>query len=587
MNILFRIGGLLKPHHRRVFLAVLLLLALTIVDMTFPKVIQQVVDQGLSKGESSFLALAALVLLGLGLARWVLVFSERYNTENIANRIANDLRNQLFNHIQYLPFAYHDHVQSGQLISRSIEDVRSVQGFASRGLVELIRMILLVTGIVTILFTSHAQLAWIALLPLIPLALVAADFGRRIGKLFLTVDNILGELSSRLQENVSGVQMVRAFAREPHEMARFDEVNRTLFNAQVNVVNNYSRVMPTTNLLISLGTILILWFGGPMVLRGELSLGELVAFNSYMLLLAAPAQQLTWLVNAGGEAWAGITRILEVLDTEPAIKTPVQAVKLGRLEGQVDFEAVSLNYDGDDSQALKDIDLHVHPNQVIALIGLTGSGKTTLVNLIPRFYDASSGAVKVDGVDIRQANLSSLRRQIGSVLQTSLLFSASIRDNIAYGRPEASLEEIQIASRSAQAEEFILQMPNGYDTMIGERGVTLSGGQRQRIAIARALLIDPRILILDDSTSSVDSQTEQLIQKALRTLMQGRTTFVVAQRLSTVRRADLILVMQDGRIVQRGTHAQLLEEGGLYREIYDLQLRDQEDFQTQMEQIHG
>jgi ATP-binding cassette subfamily B protein len=300
--------------------------------------------------------------------------------------------------------------------------------------------------------------------------------------------------------------------------------------------------------------------------------GELVAFNAYVLMLATPAQQLTWLVNAAGEASAGAKRVLEVLDTKPEIETPGQAVNPPVLRGEVEFRDVALKYPDEKRHSLTGINLRVAPNRLVALIGTTGSGKSSLVNLIPRFYDVTEGAVLVDGVDVRQYDLVGLRRQIGLVLQTSLLFSDSIRENIAYGRPDADDDEIFAAARAAQADEFIRSFPEGYATMVGERGVTLSGGQRQRVAIARALLMNPRILILDDSLSSVDTQTEQLIQQALDKLMEGRTTFVIAHRLSTVCRADQIVVMDKGRIVQTGTHEQLLAEGGLYRQIHDLQL---------------
>ena len=334
--------------------------------------------------------------------------------------------------------------------------------------------------------------------------------------------------------------------------------------------------MPTSHFLVALSTILILWFGGNMVLRGEMTLGEMVAFNSFLILIAEPARQMVWLVNTAGEAGAGLKRTFDVLDMKPEIASPPEAEVLPPLSGRVEFRDVNFRYQGEDSDALQDINLRVEPNQIVALIGPTGSGKTSLVNLIPRFYDIFTGSLLVDGIDIRQADLPSLRRQIGIVLQTSLLFSVSIRENIAYGRPDASLEDVIAAAKAAQAHEFIREMPEGYDTVVGERGITLSGGQRQRVAIARALLLDPRILILDDSTSSVDTQTERLIQQALDDLMEGRTTFVIAQRLSTVRRADQILVLDQGRIVERGTHDQLLTQQGLYREIYELQLRGQE-----------
>ncbi|MCK5428628.1 MAG: ATP-binding cassette domain-containing protein, partial [Anaerolineales bacterium] len=316
--------------------------------------------------------------------------------------------------------------------------------------------------------------------------------------------------------------------------------------------------------------------GGIMVLNGDMTIGEVVAFNSYLLLLALPARQLTWLVNLAGEAIAGVQRTYEILDMDPEIQSPSNALYLPSLAGQVTFQDVCFKYRGEKSHALKNIQLSIEPNQIVALIGATGSGKTSLVNLIPRFYEVTEGAVKVDGNDVRRVDLVSLRKQIGIVLQTSLLFSTTIRENIAYGIPDAEEAQIISAARAAQAHDFILDFPSGYDTIVGERGVTLSGGQRQRIAIARALLMNPRILILDDSTSSVDTQTERLIQQALENLMEGRTTFVIAHRLSTVRRADVILVMDHGRIVERGTHHQLLASNGLYNEIYNLQLKDQE-----------
>jgi ATP-binding cassette subfamily B protein len=422
------------------------------------------------------------------------------------------------------------------------------------------------------MLAANWKLTLISILPLIPLTIITLNFGNRITALFFKVDTLLGDLSARLQENVSGVQVVRAFAREPHEIARFDETNREYFQARVKVLGQWAKIMPTTDFLVTLGTILVLFFGGQMVLAGTMTIGEIVAFNAYLLMLANPAQDLTWLVNAAGEASAGAQRVLEVLETEPEIATPLDAVPLATLRGAVEFRGVTLKYLDEKRDSLTDITLQVAPNQLVALIGPTGSGKTSLVNLIPRFYDVSEGAILVDGVDVRSLDLVSLRRQIGIVLQTSLLFSDSIEANIAYGRPEASKDEVIAAARAAQAHEFIQGFEKGYDTVVGERGVTLSGGQRQRVAIARALLMDPRILILDDSTSSVDTQTEALIQQALDRLMDGRTTFVIAHRLSTVRRADLIVVMDQGRIVQTGTHEQLLAQGGLYRQIHDLQL---------------
>ncbi len=589
MKSLLRLRVFLRPYLPQVLLSLTLLLMLTGLSLVIPAIIRQVLDVGIARGEVSFMLRMALLILVIGLARSILGYFQRYVNEWLAQHVAYDLRNRLYDHIQHLPFTFHDHSQTGQLISRCIEDVRSIQAFTSVGVIEMVRMGLLMIGITVLLLSTSPRLALIAMLPMIPLVTMTSSFGRRIGRLFLAVDNTLGEVSSRLQENVVGVQVVRAFAREDYEINRFGQTNRILYDAYIMARGQWAKVMPTSTFLVTLGTILIMWFGGLMAINGSLTIGEVVAFNSYLLMLAGPAQQLTWLVNLGGEAVAGVQRTFEILDLVPAIQSPPGAVHLPPLAGRVDFQHVNFLYSGETARALNNIHVSVEPNQLVALIGPTGSGKTSLVNLIPRFYDVSEGAVLVDGYDVRTVDLMSLRRQIGIVLQSSLLFSATVGENIAYGRPDASQEEIVAAARAAQAHDFILGLTQGYSTVVGERGITLSGGQRQRVAIARALLMDPRILILDDSTSSVDTQTEHLIQQALDRLMEGRTTFVIAHRLSTVKRADLILVMEDGRIVERGTHRELLRTDGrgpeLYRQIYELQLRDQEQFRDEMEAL--
>jgi len=501
-------------------------------------------------------------------------FGKRYLGEWLVNHTGYDLRNALYDKIQRLPFGFHDHTQTGQLMSRCTEDVSSLSRFAGQGAVELLNVLMLLAGILFLLFRESLTLTLISLVPLLALTGVTIYLGQIVGPLFLKVDQALGDVSASVQENLSGVQVVRAFAREAFEKIKFAAANRKLFDARVTIVGTWGVFMPTMTILVMLSTALILWFGGRMVVAGALTLGEVVAFNAYLLLLAAPVQQLGFVVNSAGEAIAGGQRIYEILDLPEEITSPSHPQTLPTLTGRVTFENVSFSYRGE-RRALHDVSFEAQPNQVIALIGSTGSGKTSLINLIPRFYDATAGRVCVDGCDVRTVNLRALRSQIGIVLQTSLLFSTSIRENIAYGRVEASEEEVVAAARAARAHDFILSFPKGYDTVVGERGVTLSGGQRQRVAIARALLMNPRILILDDATSSVDTQTEYLIQQALNELMQGRTTFVIAQRLSTVKRADLILVLQDGRIVQRGKHDELVAQPGLYQEIYNLQLRDQ------------
>lgn len=573
---------ILAPYRKQVLLGILAILTTTSLQLIIPTIIQNVIDTGLTQKDLSYLGWAALLILTVGGFRAFVYFWQRYLSAWIAQHVAFDLRNQLYDHIQRQPFTYHDHNSTGQLISRCIEDVRSTNEFMGNGIIEMTSIILLVTGVSILLILTNASLAIFALLPMIPLLLMTTRFGQRIGGMFLQIDQALGELSARLQENVAGVQVVRAFAREPYEIERFAASNRKLYHARVRTLTQFASLFPTTQLLITLGTILILWFGGQMVLRGQLTVGELVAFNAYLLLMAQPAQQLTWMVNSAGEATAGLERIYEILNRTPEIESPPHATVLPTLQGRVEFREVCFRYEGENVIALQDLHLTVEPNQVIALIGPTGSGKTSLINLIPRFYDATQGAVLIDGHDVRDVDLVSLRKQIGIVLQTSLLFSESVAENIAFGRPTATDEEIIAAAKAAQAHDFILRLPEGYSTVVGERGTTLSGGQRQRVAIARALLMDPRILILDDSTSSVDTETEHLIQQALDQLMAGRTTFVIAHRLSTVRRADLILVMDGGRIVERGTHEELLALDGLYREIYDLQLSNEHEMMEKL-----
>lgn len=584
MKNLLRTAAFLKPYTWQVTATLVMLLTLTGLNLLVPRIIQNVIDVGLLRGDASYLIRSALLLLGLGLASALLGMGNRYGSEWVAAHVGYDLRNRMYDHIQYLPFSYHDHAQSGQLISRCIEDVRAIERFAGSSIPELVRFVLLTIGILAVMISANPPLALISLLPMLPLILMTAGFGTKIGKLFFAVDMAVGEVSNRLQENVTGVQVVRAFAREDYEIRRFEATNRDVFVKWLHVIDEWAKIMPTTNWLITLGTILILFFGGQMAMDGTLTIGAVVAFNAYLLMMAEPAQALTGLVNAGGEAAAGAQRVFEVLDTEPAIRSKKDAVVLSNLRGEVEFRNVSLKYQDEKVSSLTGISLRVKQNQIVALIGPTGSGKTSLVNLIPRFYDVTDGAVLVDNHDMRDVELTSLRRQIGIVLQTSLLFSDTIKANIAYGRPDASDEEIIAAAKAAQAHEFIESFTKGYETIVGERGVTLSGGQRQRVAIARALLMDPRILILDDSLSSVDTQTEKLIQAALDVLMEGRTTFVIAHRLSTVRRADVILVMDKGQIVERGAHDELLARGGLYREIHDLQLmqRDGSEFEEAM-----
>jgi len=585
MKSLLKLKVLIGKYKWHFLGAIITLAGLTATQLVVPNIIQEVIDEGIINKNADILIKAALLILGIGVARAVLGFVQRYLSEYISMNIAYDLRNKLFDHIQRMSFTFHDHTQTGQLMSRCTEDVRSMQFFIGTGSIELLQVIFILVGTTVLMLSANVQLALIAFIPMIPLVIITTDFGGRISKLFYAIDKSLGDLSSRLQENVTGVQVVRAFSRESHEIDRFKEKNRELWQARVTVVNEWSKIMPTTNFLVVISTILILFFGGKMVMNGELTIGQIVAFNSYVLILSMPIQHIAWYVNSAGEASAGTIRVFEILDEEPEIISKKSAFIPKKVKGQVEFKDVSFTYKGEKRPSLSGINFKAEPGQTIGLIGATGSGKTTLINMIPRFYDVDKGQVLVDDVDVRDYDLIELRRNIGLVLQTSLLFSSSIRENIAFGKPDASNEEIIKAAKAAQAHEFISLLPEGYDTVVGERGITLSGGQRQRVAIARALLVNPSILIMDDSTSSVDTETEHQIQQGLNELIEDRTTIIIAQRLSSVREADLILVIDDGEIKERGSHKELLKMNGLYKEIYDLQLLQQENFDEDLKSI--
>jgi ATP-binding cassette subfamily B protein len=395
--------------------------------------------------------------------------------------------------------------------------------------------------------------------------------------MFKLIQEQMGVLSTVMQESLTGIRVVKAFAREPHELNKFDRENDEWFVRREMVIKKWANSWPFMTFLIMMSIFLLLWFGGPQALSGEITVGSLFALISYVLMLNTPIQRLGFLVNLAATAGASAARVFEIIDLPGEVVDQPEAIALRTAEGDVKFDHVSFAY-RDGLPVLVDVDFHARPGERIALIGPTGTGKSTITNLIPRFYDVSGGRVLVDGYDVRELQLKSLRRHIGIVLQEPFLFSQTVGENIAYGRVDASQDDIIAAARVARAHEFILELENGYDTRVGERGVTLSGGQKQRIAIARALLADPRILILDDSTSSVDTETEHLIQEALAELMKGRTTFIIAQRLLTLKHADCILVIQDGRIQERGSHESLLAAGGLYQQIYDLQLKDQEEF---------
>ena len=572
MRDLFRAIKYLRHYWRPAAGAYLSLLIVSASSLALPGLISVAIDRGIGSGRASLLGWIALGLVAVSSVRAVFSFLQGYLSEVAAQGVAFDLRNALYDKIQRLSFSYHDRTQASQLMTRATSDVENVRLFAGLGLLQFLSALVMIVGTAVILFLANWRLALLTLAVMPFLFLTATRFSLTVRPIFMQIQQELAALNTILQDNLAGARLVRAFTREPHERQRFAAQNQVLLDRNLAAARAFAVSFPAINAISGLGTLAIIWYGGQQVIAGRLSLGELVAFNTYLLLLMLPIRMLGFLLGMVTRASASAQRVFEILDAPAEIVTSPGARELPRITGRVAFENVSFAYYGGE-KVLDGISFVAEPGQIVALLGATGSGKSTIINLVPRFYDVTAGRVTIDGIDVREVTLESLRRQIGIVLQESTLFSGTIRENIAFALPEARLDDVIAAAKAAQAHDFIMSFSEGYDTRVGERGVTLSGGQKQRIAIARALLLDPRILILDDSTSSVDVETEYQIQQALSRLMKGRTSLVIAQRLSTVRQADLILVLERGRIVARGTHEQLIRESGIYAEIYDLQLR--------------
>jgi len=575
-RILWRCIRQLAPYWRLIAGAGLALAGSSVLAMVIPRFIQRAVDQGIESRDTRLLGLSVLTLLGLTLAKGLFTYLQGQWSEKASQGVAYDLRKAIHRKLSEVSFSYHDRAQTGQLLSRAVQDVDRIRFVTGRAFLRLGEALLLLVGTATMLAAMHAGLAGLSLCTMPLLAYVAYRLGRRLRPLSLSIQDQLAVLTGRLEQNLRGARVVKAFAQAENEIARFEQDNLRWFGLSALAARLRAVNVPLLELIANSGLVFIVWYGGILVIRAHLSLGELVAFTTYLAQLVQPVRRLGMIIPALALAAASGERVFEILDTQSEVQELPGAVSLPRVQGHVRFEHVSFAYFGR-HKALDDVSFEAQPGQVIALLGATGSGKSTIINLIPRFYDPTAGRITIDGVDIRQVTLGSLRGQIGIVLQETMLFGATVRENIAFGRPEATDAEICQAAAAAQAHDFIMEMPDGYDSAVAERGATLSGGQRQRIAIARALLVQPRILILDDATSSVDTETEQLIQAALVTLMRGRTSFVIAQRLSTLRNADLILVLQNGRITARGTHEELLRTSGLYAEIYQHQKRTEEE----------
>lgn len=582
MKSLQRVFIYLKPYWLIAFGALISLLLVTASSLVSPQVLRLILDQGISQGDRATLLWASLLLIGVALVRALFSFTQGYWSEKAAQSVAYELRNALFSKLENLSFSYHDQAQTGQLMTRITSDVEQVRTFISGGMLQVVSALALLVGSLAALFSTNWKLALITLLTVPAMAAVIARFMRIVRPMFSQVQKKLGALNTVLQENLAGIRVVQAFAREPYEAERYTKLNGELLDANLQTIRGLASSFPMIFFISNLGTLAVIWFGGHQVIDHTLSLGELVAFNTYLSLLIMPIMMLGMIIAQISRAGVSAERIFEVLDAQSEVHDRPGAQPLTAVRGRVAFEGVSFRYAGGERNVLDHVSFVAEPGQTVAIMGITGSGKSTIINLIPRFYDVTTGRVTIDGSDIRDVTLESLRDQIGIVLQDTTLFSGTIRDNIAYGRPDASDADVEAAARAAQAHEFITGFTEGYATIVGERGVGLSGGQKQRIAIARALLRNPRILILDDSTSAVDAETEFQIQQALQELMHGRTSFVIAQRISTVRDADLILLLDAGTIAAQGTHDELLRTSALYGEIIDSQFGGQHQDEAEL-----
>ena len=589
MKSLRRMIHLVKPYWKGSILAMVLLLGMVASDLLIPRLTQRVVDEGIARHDMRTIWTTSLMMLGAAVLSALFAIANTILSVRVGQGVSADLRSKLVRKVQTFSFANLDRIQTGQLLVRATSDVNQVQMIVMMSLRILTRAPLWMAGSIIMLILTSPRLALMMslLMPLI-LGLVWL-FASRARSLFLMAQEKLDKLNEVLQENLAGVRVVKAFVRVEHENARFDQANCDLMAQTINVMRLLAMLLPTMLNIVNLGVAGVIWFGGNLAIGGDLTVGEVMASINYLSYSLFPMLMLGMMVGPLSAADASAARILEVLDSTPDVRNRPQARTLSDVQGRVAFEGVCFSYDGVDctEAVLEDINLVAEPGQEVAILGATGSGKSSLIHLIPRFYDVTEGRVTLDGVDVRDIPLDALRAQVGIALQEAVLFGGTIRDNVRYGRPDATEEEVVAAAKAAQAHDFIVAFPDGYDTVVGQRGVNLSGGQKQRIAIARALLVQPKVLILDDSTSSVDVETESKIQAALDELMDGRTSpsaefiltkeglrtsFVIAQRISTVLNADKIVVLDRGRIAAIGTHAELMASSPIYQEIYESQL---------------
>ncbi len=536
-----------------------------------PLLIRSLINNGIAAGEHRRLIEVSVAIMVVAILSAVTTYFRSVTTQWIGEKVSYQLRNRLFRHLEALSFSFYDASQTGQLLSRLTEDIRNIRRFYSPAFRVLLQTSVLVIGSAAIMFTLNWRLALLSLAIVPVLLCVTLVFGARVRPRYLRAQQQYGQAMNVLQENLAGMRLVRAFGRENFESRKFATAGMTYYNRQMDAAKLSVLANANMPMITGVGTAVVIGVGGLQVIHGQMQVGTLLAFYLYLTQLTDPIRQIGSIVNNVALAFASTERIYEVLERRPRILTPPDAYRPTEVRGDVIFDDVRFAYSRESRDVLRGVSIVAPPGSVVALVGATGSGKSSIIQLLARFYDVNAGSVRVDGIDVRQWDLPTLRGNVGFVLQETFLFSDSIHENIAYGRPDATRAEVIAAAQAAQAHNFIARLPEGYDTLLGERGVNLSGGQKQRVAIARALLLNPRILVLDDATSSVDMETEYEIQQALNILMEGRTTFIIAQRLSSVRTADQICVLDDGEIVERGTHAELLALGGRYRAIYAVQ----------------
>jgi len=553
------------------YLCLMLVLALNAI---IPQLIRWIIDSGIENQRLDVLSWSVLLLLGLTLFKGLFNYLMGVWSETASQNVAYDIRKELQVKLTQLSFAFHDKAETGELLSRAIQDVERLRFLTGRATLRIIDGIMVLVLTAVILLSMNFRLAIIVLLLMPFLVIQALNYGSRYRPLSLQIQKQLARLTTVVEQNLRGSRIVKAYTQEQQEINNFEKENNEWLQLSTRAARMQAINSPLLFFIANLSTFATILYGGYQVIAGTLSVGEVIAFITYISQMIDPIRRLGMIIPAVAIAGSAAERIFDIMDTIPEVKDDPNAIVLSKLLGKVAFENVYFSYGN--RMILSDINLEVKPGQIIALIGATGSGKTSLVNLIPRFYDPSKGLIKVDDTDIRKLTLSSLRSQIGIVLQDSTLFADTIRNNICFGCEGATSNEVEDAAKAAQAHEFIVNLPQGYDTNIGERGATLSGGQKQRIAIARALLLDPRILILDDATSSVDTETENLIQIAMSKLINNRTTFIIAHRLNTITKADLILVLERGHIVAKGTHQELINSSAIYQDIYQTQFKSQE-----------